>query len=309
MRVVFFGTPEISAVILEKLCSLHEVIAVVTRPDKPQGRSGTPVFSPVKKVALEKKIPIYQPVSLKKGECLEEFRELKADLFVVVAYGGILPGSYLSIPHFGCMNIHFSLLPRWRGASPIEHTLLSGEQEAGVTFMLMDEGMDTGPILKKVPIFVEKAWNKKDLSLALLDLSLKELEAVLSGIFSKTISIEKQPSEGVSYAPKISKEELKISFEKSALDHARQIQAFSPKPGAWAYFRHKDIEKRCRFLAAREAEIEKILEPGEVYFEDKRFFIGCRKKALEVFSIQIEGKSPIDTSSFLLGYQDIKLFY
>ena len=234
MRVIFAGTPDIAEEVLKGILnSQHEVVAVLTQPDRPAGRGKKLLASPVKQLALEHDIPVLQPESFKKNpESIEALKSLKADVMIVVAYGLILPSKVLTIPKHGCLNIHVSLLPKWRGAAPIQRAILAGDSQTGVTIMQMDKGLDTGDILYVEPYTLQANETSQTLHDALAHLSAPAVLKVLSAIEKGELNPTPQPKEGT-YAHKMTKEEAKINWEKTAGEIERCIRGYNPWPVAY----------------------------------------------------------------------------
>ena len=236
MKIIFAGTPEIAVPTLEALLnSEHEVVAVYTQPDKVSGRGRQLSVSPVKACALGYNVPIIQPVSLKTSDEQAYFRSWQADLMIVLAYGLILPEPVLTAPIFGCINIHVSLLPRWRGASPIQQAILAGDKETGVSIMQMDIGLDTGPILDQKRCHISPTDTAGTLHDRLAQLGVESLWNVLPQIANSTVIAKKQPNEGICYANKITKKEGLIDWNTSAIDIERKVRAFNPWPVAYFF--------------------------------------------------------------------------
>jgi methionyl-tRNA formyltransferase len=230
LRVAFAGTPEFALPALAALLEFHEVAGVLTQPDRPSGRGRHLSASPVKKLARQHRLPILQPVSLRDAATLSQLAEWQAQLLVVVAYGLILPAAVLALPRLGCLNIHASLLPRWRGAAPVQRAILAGDSVTGVSIMRMDEGLDTGPVLleRRLPIGADDTGGS--LQAALAQLGAGALLEALDGLASGTLTARPQPQSGVTYAAKIDKSEARIDWSRSALEIDRQIRAFVPWP-------------------------------------------------------------------------------
>ncbi|MGH8457783.1 MAG: methionyl-tRNA formyltransferase [Nevskiales bacterium] len=233
MRIVFAGTPEFALAPLEALAaSLHTVVAVYTQPDRPAGRGRALTPGPVKSRALSLNLPVLQPRTLRDAHTQAGLAALKPDLMVVVAYGLILPPAVLDIPKHGCVNIHASLLPRWRGAAPIQRAILAGDQETGITLMQMDAGLDTGPLLLQLPCAIDSDDSAGRVHDRLAALGAEALLRMLPAIESATHRAQPQPEAGATYANKIDKRESLIDWRQPALAIARQIRAFNPWPVA-----------------------------------------------------------------------------
>lgn len=297
-RIVFFGTPEFAIPSLEGLYNEEKVVAVVTQPDKPKGRGLKSSPSPVKIWALEHGLTVLEPQKLKNQEFLITLKNLDLDLIVVCAYGKILPKEVLEIPKFGCWNIHASLLPKYRGASPINWTILEGEKKTGITIFLMDEGLDTGPILLQKEISVENEDNS--ISLA-KKLSILAKEAILEAIFlhkQGKLSAVPQSQEGVSYAPLLKKEDGFFTFEEPAYLIERKVKAFLPWPTAYTYFQ----EKMLKVFKAKAISTGKTGIPGEILEITKDgILIATSEGAILLEEVQQEGKKRMSAYEFACG--------
>ena len=293
MKIIFMGTPDIAASVLKCLAPVHEVIAVYTQPPRPAGRKMQLQSSPVQQVAESLGFPVYTPLTLKTPEAQTEFASLNADVAVVCAYGLILPDAVLKAPKMGCINIHASLLPRWRGAAPIQRAIEAGDSESGITIMQMDSGLDTGDMLMRgiVPITPDMTAGELYDKLTQIggDLILKTLD-------NKPMPIP-QSSEGITYAEKIRKEEALIDWTLSANRIERKIRAFNPFPVA--YFMHGD--ERIRVFRAEVEEDQSHLPPGTVL--DDRLLIACGNgSALRLTVLQRAGKTKMPAEELLKGW-------
>lgn len=291
MRLIFMGTPEFSVPVLDALVGAgHEVVAVYSQPPRPAGRGKKDRPSPVQARAEVLDLSVRHPVSLKGEAAQAEFAALNADLAVVVAYGLILPQAVLDAPTRGCLNIHASLLPRWRGAAPIHRAIMAGDTETGVCIMQMEAGLDTGPVLlrRETPIGAEETTG------ALHDrLSVLGAKAIVDALAQlDDLTPEVQPTEGVTYAAKIDKSEAKVDWTTPCPHITRQILGLSPFPGAWA----RASGKRLKLLQAREADGTGA--PGEVL---QGLTVACGEGAVEITRVQPEGKGAMDAGDWLLG--------
>lgn len=260
LRVVFAGTPEFAASSLAALLeSQHEVIAVYTQPDRPAGRGRKLTPSPVKQRALEHGLPVYQPQTLKEPAAQAELAALNADIMVVVAYGLLLPQAVLDTPRLGCINVHASLLPRWRGAAPIQRAIEAGDSESGVTIMQMDAGLDTGAMLSKVSTPITPRTTGGDLHDLLAIQGANALISVLDDLAVGPVAATPQPEEGVTYAAKLSKAEAELDFDQPAHQLASKIRAFNPWPVAWCAL--GDDRLRLLMASAEEASVEEGEHP------------------------------------------------
>lgn len=294
MRLIFMGTPEFSVPVLDALVAKgHEITAVYCQPPRPAGRGKKPRFSPVQARALELGLEIRHPVNFKDPAAVADFAALKADIAVVVAYGLILPQTLLDAPQFGCLNIHASLLPRWRGAAPIHRAILAGDETTGVCIMQMQAGLDTGPVLLRATT----AIRDDDTTLRLHD-RLSEIGAVL--IVRALASLADlapvpQSDKGVTYASKIDKAESRIDWARPATQIDRQIRALSPFPGAWCLANGE----RLKLLDSQ--VVRGSGKPGEIL--DKTLSIACGDGAVRLKSLQRAGKSAMDPATFLQGFE------
>ncbi len=236
MNIIFAGTPEFVLPSLQRLLlSEHRVLAVYTQPDRPKGRGRHLLMSPIKQFALEKNLPVCQPISLRNADEQEKLKEWAADLMVVVAYGLILPKPVLAIPPLGCINIHASLLPRWRGAAPIQRAILAGDTETGVSIMQMDEGLDTGQVLQSVACEIEETDTSQILQDRLARLGAEALITSLHAIQQGNYQLKTQDNNESTYAKKIDKAEAEINWQQSAEIIDRMVRAFNPKPIAYTF--------------------------------------------------------------------------
>lgn len=289
MRVIFMGTPEFSVPALEAVAARHEVVCVYSQPPRPAGRGKALRPSPVQARAEALGLPVRHPVSLKGAEAQAEFAALGADVAVVVAYGLILPVPVLAAPRLGCLNIHASLLPRWRGAAPIHRAILAGDRETGVCIMQMEAGLDTGPVLQRQALTIGPQETTAELHDRLSALGAAMIVQVLDGL---PMRAEPQAQDGVTYAAKIDKAEARVDFARPAAEVDRQIRGLSPFPGAWV----EVAGERVKLLRSRVAEGQGT--PGQVL---GGFTIACGTGAVEVLEAQREGKRPMPAAEVLKG--------
>lgn len=300
MKIVFMGTPDFAAASLEALIhSEHEILYVVTKVDKPVGRKGELTPSAVKVLALEHGLTVHQPVKVREESFVEKLRADKPDVIVVVAYGQIIPKSILEIPKYGCINIHGSLLPKYRGAAPIQWAVLDGEKETGITSMFMDEGLDTGDMLLKKTLILEERETSGTLFDKMKVLGAETLIETLDKLEKGELTPEKQPAESpTAYSKMLTKEMGLIDFNQSAKALDSFIRGMSPWPSAFTHLNGKVLKIWEAF--SEEGSCEK--EAGEVVEITKdAFFVCCKEGILRVTEVQIEGKKRMSVSDFLRG--------
>jgi methionyl-tRNA formyltransferase len=290
MKIVFMGTPDFSVPVLEALHQAHEIVAVYCQPPRPAGRGKADRPSPVQARAEALGLPVRHPVSLRSGTAAKDFAALGADVAVVVAYGLILLQAVLDAPRFGCLNIHASLLPRWRGAAPIQRAIMAGDDETGVCIMQMDAGLDTGPVLLREALKIGIEETSAELHNRLSALGARLILRALARL--PDLKAEPQPDLGVTYAAKIDKAEARVDFARPAVEVDRLIRGLSPFPGAWMEVRGE----RIKLLRSRLAEGRGA--PGQVLHG---FTIACSTGAVEVTEAQREGKRPMPASEVLRG--------
>ena len=302
MKIIFAGTPDFAAVALQSLLdSQHEIIAVYTQPDRPAGRGRKLTASPVKALALEHDIPVYQPVSLKDEAAQQELVELQADIMIVVAYGLILPEIILAAPQYGCLNIHASILPRWRGAAPIQRAILAGDQATGVTIMQMDKGLDTGDML----LINRCAINPGDTASSLHDqLALMGGTAImqtLADIEAHRLQPQAQDDAQATYAHKLDKQEAQIDWHQDADDIVRKIQAFNSWPVAYTHYNGKSLRLWQAYLLEHETHPNKS-QYGEVIAESSDGIdIQANNGVVRIIELQMPGKKRIMVKDFING--------
>lgn len=301
MRIVFAGTPEFAAESLAALlASPHQVIAVLTQPDRPAGRGRALQPSPVKALAVQHGIPVLQPETLKGTEIRDELAALAADVMVVVAYGLIIPRDVLALPRLGCINVHGSLLPRWRGAAPIQRAIAAGDDETGVGIMQMEAGLDTGPVLLEVrtPITPEDTGGSLHDRLAGMGAqALVQALADLESLQNKALS---QPEVGITYAHKLTKEEAQLDWNKSAAELALQVRAFNPWPVSWV----PRPEGPMRVWAATAAN--GTGQPGSMLAVSAAGIeVACGQGSLLLTQIQLPGKKSLPVADLLRGHADL----
>jgi methionyl-tRNA formyltransferase len=298
LRLIFMGTPDFAVpTLLELVGHSHEVAAVYTRAAKPAGRGMKLQPTPVEQEARRLGIPVFTPSTLKTPEALEEFRSHQADAAVVVAYGMILPRAVLDAPKLGCFNLHGSLLPRWRGAAPINRAIMAGDIESGVMVMKMDTGLDTGDVAMAERLAITDAMTAADLHDALAPLGADLMVRAIGALERGKLQLTRQSDEGVTYAAKIDKVEARIDWDRPAQDVLRHIHGLSPFPGAW-----------CEILSEGEPARVKILRceitagsgaAGDLL--DDRLAVACKQGAIRIIELQRAGKAPMKAKDFLLG--------
>ncbi|WP_064431702.1 methionyl-tRNA formyltransferase [[Haemophilus] ducreyi] len=302
LNIIFAGTPEFAAQHLQALlASQHNIVAVYTQPDKPAGRGKKLQASPVKQLALQHNIPVYQPKSLRNPQAQAELNALNGDVMVVVAYGLILPEAVLHIPRYGCLNVHGSLLPRWRGAAPIQRAIWAGDQETGVTIMQMDAGLDTGDMLHKVSTKIEADETSASLYMKLAKLAPPALLAVLDGLTEQQFKPEKQDNQLANYAEKLSKQEAKLDWNLPAYQLAQNIRAFNPWPMSFLTVEVEEVEQHVKVYQAT-VLAHQYHAVGTVLQVDKNGIqIATSEGVLNITQLQPQGKKPMSVQDFLNG--------
>jgi methionyl-tRNA formyltransferase len=296
LKIVFMGTPQFSVETLEKLTKAnYDVVAVYCQPPRPSGRGHKLTASPVQQKAQQLGIPVFTPKSLRNEEAQATFKALKPDLAIVVAYGLILPKAILEIPKFGCLNIHGSLLPRWRGAAPIQRAIMAGDLETGITIMKMDEGLDTGPMLSTATVAITPQITALTLHDTLSTIGATLLIETLAPYLNGTLQPLSQPESGVTYADKLSKAESCLDWNESAEVLDRRIRAFTPWPGL--YFNHNGTPIK---VSTAEVVLDTTDAPGKVL--DNQLTIACGEGALRLLSLQRPGGKWLSPTEFLNGY-------
>ena len=296
------GTPDFAVPPLHALIEAgYEVAAVVTQPDKPKGRGKTLLPTPVKEEALMHEIPVYQPQRVRKNpEFLETLKEIDPDIIIVAAFGQIIPKEILELPKFGCINIHASLLPKYRGAAPIQQAVIDGEKESGVTIMQMGEGLDTGDMISKIIIPLAQDETGGSLFGKLAQAGAELLIKTLPSIEQGTAEREKQPEESPTpYAAMITKQMGLMNFSKPAEELERLVRGMNPWPSAYTFINGKTLKVwKCKVSGEQTDAI-----PGTVFLTDKEgIHVACEKGTLILTEVQLEGKKRMDTEAFLRGY-------
>ncbi len=304
MKVVFFGTPPFAAATLAHLVEQGiEIVGVVTRPDKPVGRSDKLQSTAVKRVTqkLLPSLPIFQPVRASAPEVAAELEKLGADLFVVVAYGQIIKENLLEMPPLGCINVHASLLPRWRGAAPIQRSIMAGDEVTGVTIMHMAKGLDTGDMIRTAEVKIgEKTYG--ELEEALCHAGCGALVQTIHDLESGKAERAPQNDDLATYAKKVTQEDGLVSFDHPAKQHLQQIRGVTPKPGAWCWVEIRGKRKRMKILRASVSDgngtAGALIEYGK-----EALIVACRQQALYLEEVQLEGKRAMAAPDFMRGFQ------
>ena len=294
LKVVFMGTPVFSIKPLQELInSRHSVEAIYTQPPRKSGRGMKKNNSPIHNLALENNITVLTPLNFNEKNIIDTLEELSPDIIVVSAYGIILPKEVLKIPQFGCLNIHASILPRWRGAAPIQRSMMAGDKQTGISFMLMDEGLDTGSVLNNFEIPINYKYNAKFLHDELSRKAASELINTMDEYVNGSIVKTPQENIGITYASKILKDESRLDWSKTSQEIFFSIKALNPFPGTW--FESKE-NKRIKIL---DAEVNSLCgKPGEVL---DSLIIGCGENSLKILDVQPEGGKEMSVDDFLRG--------
>ena len=304
LRIVYAGTPDFSVAALQALiASSHDVIAVYTQPDRPAGRGRDLHMSAVKQEALKHDIPVYQPLTLRDEGAQRELRALDADLMVVTAYGLLLPAEVLQAPRLGCINIHASLLPRWRGAAPIQRAIQAGDKKTGITIMQMDEGLDTGDILAVAECEIAEKDTGSSLHDKLMTLGAETLVSALPGIAARTVKIVKQDDADACYASKLNKAEARVNWSQSAIEIERLIRAFNSWPVAYCEYDRRGKPSKLRLWQAdvvSESPPATGADPGKVIAESAAGIdVLTGAGVLRITELQAEGKRRMSAADFL----------
>ena len=304
MKIVYMGTPDFAVNPLHALAEAgYEVAGVITQPDKPKGRGKSMLPTPVKEEALKHGFPVYQPVKVRDPEFLQVLEKLDPDIIVVAAFGQIIPKSILELPKYGCINIHASLLPKYRGAAPIQQAVIDGEKESGVTIMRMGTGLDTGDMISKIVVPIAKDETGGTLFDKLAEAGAKLLVETLPHIFDGTAVYEKQPEESPTpYAGMITKQMGLINFGKSAAELERLVRGLNPWPSAFTFWNGKTLKVWESFVVKSEEAGAEKSEPGTVVKTDKKgIYVACGEDVLVLSQVQLEGKKRMDADAFLRG--------
>ncbi len=298
MKVVFMGTPDFAVPTLRALCEKHEVAAVISQPDKPKGRGKKMQPTPVKVAAEEKNIPVYQPDKIRNDEFVDFLKTLNADIFVVVAYGQILPESILNIPKYGCVNVHGSLLPKYRGAAPIQMAIVNGEEKTGVTIMYMEKGLDSGDMILKKEVAIEKDDTYGTLHDKMCVLGADALIEALELIESGNVNAQKQDDSLSTYASRIEKGNAQIVWENPSKQIVNLVRGFNPVPGAFSFYN----EEMFKIWKAEEVEGYNG-KPGEIVDVNKKgIVVKTGDTAVLVTELQAKGGKKMSAADYLRGH-------
>ena len=301
MRIVFMGTPDFAAAILKRLIDTNRnVVGVFSQPDKPVGRKQIIMPTATKALAMEHGIPVYQPAKLRDGEALRIMQELKPDLTVVAAYGKILPKDILDVPKFGNVNVHGSLLPKYRGSAPIQWSVINGDKVTGITTMYMAEGMDTGDMIMKFELPIGEDETAGELFDRMAELGAESIEKTLELFDKGEVIGQPQNEEEATYAPMLKKEMGEIDFEKSAEEIHNLVRGLNPWPTAYTFLDGKSV--KIHEAKAAEGFSGKT---GEL-LDEKRFIVGCKNGAVELITVQPEGKNKMSGADFIRGRRLVK---
>lgn len=300
-RIVFMGTPDFAVPILQKLIATQNVVGVVTQPDRPAGRGKRMQPPPVKETAVAANIPVYQPKSLRREEAAEPLRQWQPEMIIVAAFGQILRPHVLELPPLGCLNVHASLLPRWRGASPIQHAIMAGDAETGVTLMQMDEGLDTGPMFVQQAIPIHPNETAASLHDRLAELGAAMLAEHLDDIVNGRINATPQDDSQSTYAPMISKADGRLDWHKTSAELDRHVRAMTPWPGAFTTWDGQWL----KVLAAEPVHGRLPAgEPGQVVMREENAVVLTQDGGLALHEIQLAGKRAMNVTEFLNGRPD-----
>jgi methionyl-tRNA formyltransferase len=297
-KIVFMGTPDFAVPTLKSLIAHHDVIGVVTQPDRPAGRKNKIKSSPVKEVAIEAGIPVFQPKRIRNPEAIEELKQWDADFHVVVAFGQILPQAVLDLPRVAPINIHGSLLPRWRGAAPIHAAIRAGDTETGITIMMIDAGLDTGDMLTKRAILIEQDETAQTLHDKLMQIGAKLLIETLPKVLSGEIQPQQQDDSLATYAPQINKEDGRIDWSQPSINIERLVRAFTPWPGTFTFWNGKQLKIHSGING------EGTARHGQVVETDGQIAIGTGDGLYYLQEVQLTGKKRISIKDFANGYSD-----
>ncbi len=299
LKIVFAGTPQYAADILQALLEGgYHITTVLTQPDRKSGRGRKQMPSEVKQIAMQHDIPVLQPENLRDEKIIQQLKDLQPDIILVVAYGLLLPENILNIPNIACINVHPSILPRWRGAAPIQYALLAGDHKTGVAIMQMTRGLDSGPVYQQVECDIAENDNAVSLTKKLTALSINTLGSVLDQLAVKSVTPQSQAETNITYAHKINKEDAMIDWQKSARDIHNQIRAFNPAPVAFADFQ----EQRVRIYQAHILEEKSNHTPGIILqFTKQGLDIACGKGSIRILTMQFVGGKVLNAAEIYNG--------
>ena len=304
MKIVFAGTPEFASKHLEMILkSEHEIVGVLTQPDRKSGRGKKIHFSPVKQLAELERLNLLQPSNLKNDEFIESFTALEPDLFLVVAYGLIIPKHILKIPNLDSINVHASILPRWRGASPMEYAILNGDKKTGISYMRMNEGLDEGPVYETHECEISPSDGLEEIENKLISLSDQYLINFLDRISEDNMPPTSQPTTGITFAPKIGKDLLSIRWDKDRAEEiVKKINALGTKYGTYTFLG----KNRVKIIKATVGKTELREQPGCVNFSDRKLIVSCEDyTSIEISHIQMQGKKIVTGNEFFSAYRNI----
>lgn len=307
INLIFLGTPDLAVPFLEALTNEPDfkVLAVVTQPDRPVGRKQILTPSPIKELALKKGLPVLQPETLKDETIQNKLANLEADIFIVVAYGLMIPNKILSLPKLGCLNVHPSLLPKYRGPSPIQSAIVNGDKETGISIMILDKGMDTGPILAQEKIVLSDDETQGSLIEKIKLLGPKLLIKTLHDYSAGKIKPVSQDNSQTVVCKMLSRDSGHIDWNRSAIEINRQIRAYQPWPGCWTIWLRDDKEIRLKILKVKLSEIKTSEIPGTVKIIENNLICQTVENSLEILELQPEGRPVMKTNEFIRGYKDI----
>lgn len=312
MRIIFFGTSSFAAAILEDLIAQHmNVIAVITRPDRPKGRSGTPSSPPVKITAQAvcPAVPIYQPEVASAPEFAEILLAMNPDLFIVAAYGEIIKQNLLDIPLLGCINVHASILPKYRGAAPIQRCIMNGEEESGVTIMYMVRKMDAGDMIKIIKTPITAEMTAGELEDRLCRLGCQALIEVIQDLKEGQVQRTPQNHEEATFAPKIELEDGEVFWTRPVKEIHNLVRGVTPFPGAWCYVTVRGQKKRLKLLKTKIHEEDSTQFPGSVQYGNEGIVISCGLGSLCILELQMEGKKAMSAKAFCQGNDIRSIFF
>jgi len=299
IKIIFFGTPDFAISALRELAEIFSIQAVITQPDKPKGRKKQLTPPPIKKYASTRDFLILQPEKLDQ-DFINQLEKSKPDLGIAVAYGKILPKAVLDLPKYGCLNLHASLLPKYRGAAPIQAALLHGDKQTGVTIMKMDTGLDTGDIISQEKIKIKKENNLESLHDKLAKLGARLLIKTIPAYINGKIKPKKQNESKATYSHTITKGQGRIAWKNSAQHIFNQIRAFTPWPGAFTFFNNKKLD----IIEARVFTCGETRLFGQVFERNQRILVQCGDECLQIKKVKLEGKKEMNVRDFVNGYPD-----